>query len=116
MRQCEIVYQGKALSLNQVKSANWQDTHKEIKRLKSVFSWLILEAKAPKFLKFRIHLRYNSKHDLDNHAFLCKKLCDCLKIQGRIREDNPKYYRGLTIEPDETLPPNTYKFIISEVT
>jgi Holliday junction resolvase RusA-like endonuclease len=115
MRSCELTYQGKALSLNKVKSQNWRDTHEDIKRLKTAFSWLIIEAKVPKFNRFKISLFYNSKHDLDNHAFLCKKLCDCLKIQGRIKEDNKNYYRGLTIEPDETLPPNTYKFLISEV-
>jgi hypothetical protein len=111
----EITYTGKGISLNDVRAGNWQNSHSHIKRLKNVFSWLIIEAHMKFLPKYKVSLTYNARYDCDNTIYIAKCLVDSLKMQGKIKDDTKKYYRGFTVTPDETLPPNTYKFLISEV-
>jgi hypothetical protein len=111
----EIVYSGKGISLNDVRGGNWRKSHEKIKQLKTVMCWLILEAKIGKLNRFHISLSYNCAYDVDNCAYMCKICSDSLKTQGRIVDDTPKFYKGISITVDETLPKNTFKFLISEV-
>lgn len=115
MASYEITYTGKGISLNDVRGGNWQTSHSNIKRLKNVFSWLIIEAHMKFLPKYKVSLVYNARYDCDNTIYLAKCLVDSLKMQGKIKDDTKKYYRGFSVTPDETLPLNTYRFLISEV-
>lgn len=57
--------------------------------------------------KFRIEIEYNSRLDLDNVITLPKMLIDTMK-GVYIKDDTKKYYRGLSIEPNEQLSGSTY--------
>ena len=64
--------------------------------------------------KFSLHLRYNSKHDVDNLSLLGKLAVDTMK--GRyIPDDTKKHYRGIHVQVDEELPHNHFVFTISEL-
>ena len=111
----EITYTGKGISLNGVKSLPWRVTEANKNRLKEAFGWLIIIAKMKHMKRYRIEAHYNSRLDPTNIAFMVKIYEDAIKKAGLIPEDNKKFCRGINLLPDETLPPNTYKFIISEV-
>lgn len=78
-----------------------------------IFAKLLTEAGTRPMARFKLLLRYNSRHDCDNLVLPCKWLADTIK--GRyVPDDSKKYYRGVTIEPDETLKHNTFTFTITE--
>ncbi len=111
-----ITYTGPCLSLNKVKSQFWRQTEKEKNRIKEVMQVLVLQAKMKYMKRFRVDMTYNSKHDPDGVVFQKKILVDVIRRKGYITDDSRKYYRGFSVTPDETLPPNTYQFTISEIT
>jgi hypothetical protein len=115
MRQYEIVYTGQCLSLNNVKSQHWRKTEKQKNEIKARFEVLVLLAKMSFMKRFYITMTYNSRHDPDGVVFQKKILVDVIRRKGYVIDDSRKYYRGFSVAPDETLPPNTFKFLISEV-
>lgn len=114
MKQYEIVYTGACLSLNNVKSQHWRKTEKQKNDIKARVKVLLVLAKVSFMKRYRIAMLYNSRHDLINVAFMIKIIEDCCKTKGYIIDDTKKFCRGILIEPDETLPTNTFKFIITE--
>lgn len=110
-----ITYIGAIPSLNSYAGGkNFYAKAKIIKDLKSTVKLLCLEAGFKKVDKFIVDIEFNSRHDVDNVITIGKIFVDSLKGKY-IEDDNKKYYRGLTIRPNEDLKMNTFILsIISE--
>ena len=57
---------------------------------------------------YEIHIRYNSRHDVDNVILVSKFLSDTLVDKGVVKDDGNKYYKRLNIEIDKSLPKDTF--------
>jgi hypothetical protein len=114
-RSYTVKYTGQGLSLNSWYSGkHWSQRQKAKNFFKEKFLILFMEAKVKFLPQFKLHLKYNSRFDLDNVVAMAKIAVDTMK-GIYIKNDDKKFYKGLTIEPDETLPKDTYVFIITEV-
>ena len=58
---------------------------------------------------YEIHIRYNSRHDVDNVILVSKFLSDTLVAKGVVKDDGNKYYKKLNIQIDKELPKDTFK-------
>ncbi len=108
-RDCyKIVYSGKAPSLNDWYSGkHWYQRQNTKNKYGKIFGDLLEAAGVEKMDRFKVSILFNSRLDTDNVVGLSKILVDTMK-GVYIKEDNKKFYRGLLIQPDETLPTNTY--------
>ena len=57
---------------------------------------------------YEIHIRYNSRHDVDNVILVSKFLSDTLVSQGIVKDDGNKYYKRLNIINDKELPKDSF--------
>ena len=53
-----------------------------------------------------IHIRYNTRADVDNLVLVSKFTADTLVANGCITDDSPKYYHRLTITFDKSVEKN----------
>jgi len=53
-----------------------------------------------------IHIRYNTRADVDNLVLVSKFTADTLVANGWITDDNPKHYHKLTITFDKSVEKN----------
>ena len=53
-----------------------------------------------------IHIRYNTRADVDNLVLVTKFTADTLVANGWIADDSPKYYHRLTITFDKSVEKN----------
>ena len=53
-----------------------------------------------------IHIRYNTRADVDNLVLVSKFTADTLVANGWIADDSPKYYHRLTITFDKSVEKN----------
>lgn len=58
--------------------------------------------------RFAVHLRYNSRYDLDNSIVAVKFLADYLRYNGYVHDDTPKYFVELRISYDASLKKDQY--------
>jgi len=58
---------------------------------------------------YEIHIRYHSRHDVDNIILVSKFLSDTLVAKGMVKDDGNKYYKRLNIRIDKSLPKDTFK-------
>lgn len=58
---------------------------------------------------YEIHIRYNSRHDVDNVILVSKFLSDTLVNKGIVKDDGNKYYKRLDIRIDKDLPKDSFK-------
>jgi hypothetical protein len=58
--------------------------------------------------RFAVHLRYNSRYDLDNSIVAIKFLADYLRYNGYVHDDTPKYFLELRISYDASLKKDQY--------
>jgi hypothetical protein len=58
--------------------------------------------------RFAVHLRYNSRYDLDNSIVAVKFLADYLRYNGYVHDDTPKYFVELRISYDANLKKDQY--------
>jgi len=58
--------------------------------------------------RFAVHLRYNSRYDLDNSIVAVKFLADYLRYNGYVHDDTPKYFVELRISYDGDLKKDQY--------
>lgn len=109
-------YTGAIVSNNDAKKMHWRTLKKKIDSQKIEFMSIIRNKRKFVFDKFKVLLRYNTRHDPDNLVFTMKTFIDQLKINGRILEDSPKHCRGIAVEPDEQLKKGTLIFEVIQVT
>ena len=109
-----ITYKGSIPSLNSYAGGkNFYAKAKVIKDIKSALRLLCIQAGFHKVNKFCVEVEFNSRHDVDNVITVEKIFVDSLK--GRyIKEDNKKFFTGLCIKYNETLPMNTFILSIIE--
>lgn len=128
MTDYEIIYKGQGISWNDIYANSgknaWKGRKSIVDKYKKIFTILLLEAKLPWMDEFEITLIYNSKHDPDNCGAAIKILVDAMKQKrdgglvtqrGWIYDDTKKYFKKMTIIPDELLETNTFKFIITKL-
>jgi len=56
---------------------------------------------------YEIHIRYNTRHDVDNVILVSKFLSDTLVDKGMVKDDGNKFYKRLDIRVDKEIPKNT---------
>lgn len=109
-----IEYQGKIPSLNDIYgSKHWKTRYNASQKYHLIFDTLFKKAKLKKHKgQFKISILYNSRHDVDNIVGVEKYFTDAL-VEGKyVVKDDKRYFRGLKIDPEETLPKNTVRFTI----
>lgn len=121
----EIEYKGQGVSLNKFYSQGHWSTRNNIKnKYKKIFRTLFLQSKDLQWMnRYSLIIFFNSRHDTDNVVGMCKVFMDSLKqeivddevvYKGYVFDDNKKYFRGLFIVPDESLPNNTFQYYLIE--
>lgn len=58
---------------------------------------------------YEIHIRYHSRHDVDNVILVSKFLSDTLVNKGIVKDDGNKFYKRLDIRIDRELPKDCFK-------
>jgi hypothetical protein len=121
-----IRYQGKGVSLNKFyKQGHWSTRSQLKNEYCKKFDVLFAEKEELTWMKsFYLIIFYNSRHDVDNVVGMGKVFVDALKRttdkegnivrEGYVAEDDKKHYKGLGIIPDDSLPYNTFDFILLE--
>lgn len=113
VKSYSVTYFGQAPSLNDWYSGKHWGTRLQVKnKYSAIFLDMMLRAGLPKMNQFNIHILYNSRHDVDNVVGVSKIFVDCMKGKY-IKDDTKKYFRGLQIEPDESLKLNTFIITIN---
>ena len=109
----KITYQGKGVSLNQIYAqGHWRTRAAIKKKYKPIFDQLIKDCEEIQFMdKFSVWIFYNSRHDPDNIIGMEKLFVDSLKGKY-VEDDHKKYFRGVSIFPDEELDSNTFEFYL----
>jgi len=117
-----VVYQGQGVSNNSFYSAqHWKVRHGIKEKFSKIFWYKLLEAKLPQMREYQLYIFYNSKHDPSNVTAMLKLFEDSLKEErkdglvtkkGWIYDDTKKYCKGVGQHPDESLPNNTFEFVI----
>jgi len=110
----EITFEGKWVSSNQLRNNHWRKNQGLKESFRKTFCVLLEEAGMSWMERFGITVYYNSRLDTDNVTGGLKFLIDTMKNRY-VADDNKKYFRRLCIEPDESLPKNTYIIIIEEI-
>lgn len=104
----EITWDNDHISLNEWYSGkHWSNRAKQKNKWKLKYLSLF-GCETPRLSQFKIELTYNSRLDNDNCITLIKLFSDFLKERMIVKDDSKKYWRGLSITPDESLPKNTY--------
>lgn len=60
------------------------------------------------WIRFQMHISYNSRYDVDNSVLCSKFVADALVDMGFVKDDNTTYYKKVTIKYDPGLPKETY--------
>lgn len=114
-RVISYTYQGEGLSLNKFYSqGHWRTRQNAKTEYREIFD-KIIAASGKKFFfeRFYMLIFYNSRHDVDNVIGMEKVFTDCLK-GVIIKNDGKVNYKGLMIFYDESLPKNTFEFVLLE--
>lgn len=99
-----LKYDGEVVSFNQIYSGGHWSKRSAIKtRFHKIFSVLLLEAKVKPMEEMSMVIFYNTRHDCDNIVLTAKFCLDAMK-GVYIKDDNSKYYKGVMIFNDSTLP------------
>lgn len=115
MKKYVIRYDGKLPSLNDIYSGkHWSYRSSKKTKFRDTFSILLLEASVKWMDEFRIDLEYNSRLDADNAIMAIKFMCDSLKGKY-VKEDDPRFFKGFSININKKLKFNTYKFTITKL-
>lgn len=108
-------YNGPGISLNKFYiQGHWTKRQGIKNELRSKFEVILKPAIGKIFFdKFYLLVFYNSKHDVDNIVGMEKVFTDTLK-DLIVKNDSKTYYKGMLIMLDETLPKNTFEFVLIE--
>ena len=107
-----ITFHGRWLSLNQVYSKNRYLATQVKNDWKTTFTRMFQEAQIKPFTTFRLWVRYNSRMDADNLTGGTKIAVDTLRAMALVPNDDKRFYKGISIEPDLALKHNTYVLTI----
>lgn len=108
----KITYDGEMSSANKVwSSPHWSARSAMKNKYSDIFSILFLQAKIKPIEEMVIVLFYNSRLDVDNTCSGCKVFADSIKGKY-IKDDSPRFYKGLFLIYDSDLPKNQYEFQI----
>jgi hypothetical protein len=106
-------YEGKIVSNNAFYAGVHWTTRNKIKNdYGLIFRAMLRKQKMPKFEKFDLKMKFNSRHDVDNVVATVKIFVDCLKGEW-VPDDTKEHFKSLTILHDETLKNNTVLFEIT---
>ena len=115
----DFEYTGRGVSLNQFyNQGHWYTRKKLVQEYHGIFNKLLLTSGMERLDNYIIVVIYNSKHDPDNVVGMEKLFVDALKDDEKtdelryIKDDNKNIAKGVMIFPDETLPKNTFKFLL----
>ena len=109
----QVTYQGKWTSTNALRNGHWRTNQGNKNKMRKIYADLILEQKPKPMDRFVVHVAFNSRLDVDNVSM--KYFMDSMKDVGLIVDDNRKHFRGLSVEPDETLGSSTYVVTVTEI-
>jgi len=112
-----FTYKGEGLSLNKFYSqGHWRTRANAKTEYKLIFENIISKAKGKYFFdRFYMVIFYNSRHDVDNVIGMEKVFVDTMK-GVMIKNDGKVNYKGIMIFYDDSLPNNTFEFVIIEAT
>ena len=122
----DIRYQGRGVSFNAIYSSGTWYTRSRIKnQYGAIFAELIEANEDLRWMdKYVIDLSYNSRHDPDNVVAMEKVFVDTMKqerdkegnieYEGYFHDDSKHYCKGVILRPDDSLPYNTFKFVLYE--
>ena len=110
----EISYNGKIFSLNDLyRQGNWSIRSNLKKKYRDLFLAEVVKTDLKFVNQFYLIVFYNTRHDPDNIVGVVKVMVDALK-GTYIADDNKKYFKGVCIFPDGSLPGGTVEFLIVE--
>jgi hypothetical protein len=121
-----VRYSGVGTGTNATYSANgWRTRHALKTKYSKIFQHLLSEAgDIPWMTEYMLFVFYNSKHDPSNISGFSKLMEDNLKQirkegvvvrKGYVYDDSKKYCKGTAQWPDESLPHNTFEFVIIQL-
>lgn len=113
----ELVFSwaGKHLSLNKwYDGTHWREKHKSTDEWHLFFKSFLIEP-YPKFDKYSVVLRYNSRLDPDNVITMIKLCSDVLQKEGVIPNDSKDHCRKIEIFPDETMKKKSYHLTFNKI-
>lgn len=112
-----FTYRGPGLSLNKFYSqGHWTERNNAKQEFKGIFENILKQAKGKYYFeRFYMVIFYNSRHDVDNVVGMEKVFVDTMK-GDLIPNDGKVNYKGLMMFYDDTLPFNTFEFVIIEAT
>ncbi len=115
LKEYTIVLEKKMMSLNDLYSGHhWSKRHKQKIMYVNMFNILLLEARVKFMKEYRVDMTYNSRLDCDNTITALKFLNDSLKGKY-VKEDDPRYFKGFSINIDKSLKQDTYIFKIKQL-
>lgn len=108
----EIYYRGRTFSLNDLYSqSHWTKRSNLKNEFKGLFLEELQKSDTSFCHQFYLIIFYNTKHDPDNIVGMSKIFVDTMK-GIYVPDDNKKYFKGLLIFPDASLPSGSVDFII----
>lgn len=107
-----IKYDGEIISFNKLYAgSHWGKRSGYKNEFSKIFRILCLEAKVKPMNEVFLVVFYNTRHDCDNIVLSAKFLMDSMK-GTYIVDDTSKYYKGIQISHDSSLPKGTLEFHI----
>jgi hypothetical protein len=111
-RHYVLKYDGEIVSWNKIYSGgHWGKRQGYKTKYQKIFTILCLEAQVKPMSEMFLVVFYNSKHDCDNVVLSAKFLLDAMK-GTYIQDDSAKYYKGIQVNYDATLPKGSFEFHI----
>jgi hypothetical protein len=105
-----LSYNGEIISFNQLYSGgHWSKRSAMKSKYRKIFEILLLEAKVKPMSEVFLAVFFNTRHDCDNIVLTGKFLLDTMKGKY-IPDDTSKYYKGIQIIHDSSLPRGTLEF------
>lgn len=111
-----IRFQGKAVSFNKLyEMRHWKTRATLANKYHEIFRILLARDFGPipkKKANFSILVAFNNRYDTDNLCAMEKFFTDTYVKAGYAEDDSTKFFKGLNIIYDETLPKNTVDFYV----
>lgn len=111
----EFSWSNKHISLNAwYSSKHWTERNSTQKEWHTFFKGFLYHP-YPRFNKYRVVLKYNSRLDPSNTITMVKLCEDMLQEEGVIEDDTKEFCKGITLEYEPTMKEFTYKLTIVNI-